>query len=475
MCKRDKICSLCIILIILSGTSLAAIPTGLGQTGTNVSYIIRTDTTWTQANSPYNFVGNVLVDSGVTLTIGAGATVNLNNYYLRVNGSLIIQPGATLNLGLIGDGIDVYGTFSAIGTSTNPILINGAVQGHIFFSTNSVVTFFPSSTGWNKQTSSGSLIKNTIFNQTGLVMQSPIKVSDCTFLSGGLVAESASPIIVNNNILTGLGVIQNPNTPGTIYNQGNGSFVIEPEIIGNTIIGSLSISAGGGIVEDNVISVGSNNPNSGYIGALSLSDGYGMPISTLIQRNTIKDSPIGISFSIQYTQNNKATIQNNIVINNTVGLQIGNLNVPVITNNNIYGNSFNAKLVGVTSQVNLPNNWWGTNDIQSINQTMYDFKYDFTLGNINFLPILNAPTMQTIPTPSATTPTPHPSTSLTTYPTTLPTATSTSTATAPNTTPKSITLPLDTFVMIIAVLAFVIVSLSVFILVRHRKTTNLKQ
>ena len=61
-------------------------------------------------------------------------------------------------------------------------------------------------------------------------MQSPIKVSDSTFLSGGLVAVSASPIIVNNKIASGLSVIKNPNTPGTIYNQGNGSSVIEPEI-----------------------------------------------------------------------------------------------------------------------------------------------------------------------------------------------------------------------------------------------------
>jgi hypothetical protein len=444
MFRTDKIFSPFIILIVLLGGSLATLPVVLAQSGTNVSYLIGTDTTWTQAKSPYNFVGNVAVDRGATLTIGAGATVNLNAYYLRVNGSLIIQPGATINLGLIGDGIDVYGILTAAGTPANPIHINGGIQGHIIFSAYSAVTFFPSSTGWSRQTSSGSLIENTVFNQTGLELQSPIKVSDSTFLSGGLVAESASPIIINNNIASGLSVIKNPNTPGTIYNQGNGSCVIEPEISNNTITGGLYLMAGGGIVEDNVISVGSNNPNSGYIGALSISDEYGVPISTLIQRNLIKDSSIGISFNIQYGQNNKATLQNNTVTNNTAGLQVGSSNVPAITNNNIYGNSYNAKLVGVSSQINLPNNWWGTNDIASINQTMYDFKYDFTLGSISFLPILGAPNTQTTPNPdasqstsptetSAPTATPHatpnPSSSTPTpYSSTSPTGTSNSTA-----------------------------------------------
>ena len=41
------------------------------ETGTQVSGIISTNTTWTEANSPYTFSGNVLVNSGVTLIIGA--------------------------------------------------------------------------------------------------------------------------------------------------------------------------------------------------------------------------------------------------------------------------------------------------------------------------------------------------------------------------------------------------------------------
>ncbi len=459
------------LALLLLGVLAYQQPFGLAQSGTNVSYIIGTDTTWTQANGPYNFVGNVLVNSGVTLTIAADVAVNFNAYYLRVNGTLIIQAGATLNLGLIGDGIDVYGTLSAQGTSNNPIHINGAVQGHINFAAYSAVWFYPTSTGWNQQGNFGSLIEYTIFNQCGLEMQSPIKVSNSTFLSGGLVAVSASPIIVNNRIASGLSVIKNPNTPGTIYNQGNGSSVIEPEISNNIITGGLAIEAGGGVVEDNIISVGSNNPNSGYIGALSISDDYGVPVSTLIQRNLINNSPIGISINIQYAQNNKAPLQNNTVTNNTAGLQVGRLNVPAITNNNIYGNSYNVKLSGVSSQVSLPNNWWGTTDLQAINQTIYDYKNDFNLGTVNFLPILTSANPAATPNPNApitTTPTPTPSPSPAGVPSTHPTLNPNTPTPTTTINPNSAT-PSVPELSLLVVVPLLLSLFSIAVLVRYRK------
>ena len=227
-----------LLLVDISSLTLTGVtPFGNAQSGTNVSYIISSDTTWTQANSPYNFTGNILVNPGVTLTIGTDATVDLNNYYLRVNGTLVIQPGATINIGLIGDGIDVYGTMSSVGTSANPINIIGSVQGHIIIAFYSAVTFFPSSISWNPQTNSGSLIENTVFNDIELEVQSGARISDSTFLSGAFTVESASPTIVNNDIATGLSVIQNPNIPT------NGT-AIQPEISNNTIGGGLYVTAG---------------------------------------------------------------------------------------------------------------------------------------------------------------------------------------------------------------------------------------
>ena len=60
--------------------------------GTDVSGIISSNTTWTLANSPYTITGTVVISSGVTLTIEAGVIININaDESIFVNGTLIAQ------------------------------------------------------------------------------------------------------------------------------------------------------------------------------------------------------------------------------------------------------------------------------------------------------------------------------------------------------------------------------------------------
>ena len=109
---------------------------GTVQASTNVTGIISSNATWLKANSPYTLTGNVLVNNDVTLTIEAGATVNLNSYYIMVNGTL-----------------------RARGSIADRIHING-LMGEIMFT--------QYSNGWNEQTGSGSIIENAVLTQISL-------------------------------------------------------------------------------------------------------------------------------------------------------------------------------------------------------------------------------------------------------------------------------------------------------------------
>jgi hypothetical protein len=65
-----------------------------------------------------------------------------------------------------------------------------------------------------------------------------------------------------------------------------------------------------------------------------------------------------------------------------------------------------------TSDVDATYNWWGTTDVAKINQSIYDFKKDFNLGTVAFVPFLTAPNPQApAMTIITTTPTPSPSSS----------------------------------------------------------------
>ncbi len=77
-------------LVFLSGSGF-----GVGQTGTPVIGILTTDATWNKTNSPYTLTGPVAINSGVTLIIEPGVQVELNSFYIQVNGTLIANGTTT--------------------------------------------------------------------------------------------------------------------------------------------------------------------------------------------------------------------------------------------------------------------------------------------------------------------------------------------------------------------------------------------
>ena len=131
----------------------------------------------------------------------------------------------------------------------------------------------------------------------------------------------------------------------------------------------------------------------------------------IIQNNLIYENDIGIAYGISRQEAyaiSPTIIQNNTITLNGIGLQMSSAEDYLLVNNNIQGNTNYSLYLTTGSNFNASYNWWGTTDNQAINQTIYDFKNDFNLGKVNFVPILSAPNSQAPTYPPSPTQTPNP-------------------------------------------------------------------
>ena len=391
------------VILIMTLSSLTiifeAVPLGRAQSGTNISGIIASDTTWIKANSPYNLTGNILVNNGITLTIEPGATVNLNKYEIWVNGTL-----------------------NACGNSNNSITFNG---GEIYFDKNCA--------GWNENTTSGCIITYSILssffqlynsvkfdhdffqsNIEAVATKNPVIISNCTFTGGNIETDNAACATIIDNVING----------GGIYLS-----VFDPVSGGNTTVIRNTIS-GNRFVSDDILVGGQD--------AVFVRVGPSYPRVAIIENNLIVNNSIGIQLYQWALNPTFPEIFNNTITNNGIGINVNAGSNENVSNNNIFKNTnFNVKNNGRVN-FNAPYNWWGTTDIQAINQTIYDYKNNFAMGIVGFVPLLTAPNPAApVYNPSLTpTPTPTPTTSPTATPTHTPSPSPTSTPTAtPTATP----------------------------------------
>ncbi|PVX26950.1 MAG: hypothetical protein CW716_04820 [Candidatus Bathyarchaeum sp.] len=192
-----------LMLILFSSLELIAAVHVFAE-APGVIVVIGSDAVWAKADSPYVLTGPVFVANDATLTIEAGVEVDLDGYYITVNGTLLV-----------------------LGTSSERIQMTNGEK----------IEFTEFSTGWNKETGLGGIISHAnvtcpIFSSVSLKLDTCIlatlDVEDSVLVSnseiGGRVTVGNSSEIYDNILgdrvlVGGSSVICNNNINGSIKGE----------------------------------------------------------------------------------------------------------------------------------------------------------------------------------------------------------------------------------------------------------------
>lgn len=443
--------------------------------------VISSNTTWTNAEGPYELTGPVAVGSGATLTFEAGTTINLNSYYIQVNGTLIAR-----------------------GTSTNLINFNGGA-----------ITFTSTSTSWNEQTALGSIIENTQFypttdeygntRSTNIITIEGVSPKITSNFNVTVIVKGGSPIISHNKFIS---IQINAGSPQILNNEIDGVQVYggSPLISSNKIRSGITSSRYPDIRDISVIiwnndisypggqdsavinlalngkAIISNNKITGLEtpqtrDLLGRTNGpyytlYGIRIAAgdaLISNNIITGCTEA-SIQVLSWSGTNVIIQSNTI--NSKGIIIADQVYAKINYNNIEGGIFLSPLAA--KDIDATNNWWGTTDQTAISNLIHDNKNDFNLGTVSFKPFLTQSNAQAVPDPNAPMPTLNPSSSP--LPTPAPTTSPSETTPSQNPTatpPQSGTETSQSFnwieIGIFALLAVITVLLTAILVNMRRK------
>jgi hypothetical protein len=259
---------------------------------TQVGGLITQDTTWTKANSPYQLTGPLGITSGVTLTVEPGVTVDLNNYYIHVNGTLIAK-----------------------GTSDQEITFDSHTP-------EAYITLAAGAANWTEQTGTGCIFQNVNINAIMFIGNSP-KI-EYSHLTGHRILISGSPTISNCTITSEIHI--ESGAPSFIGNTINNFIVgdtIGPVILsGNKISGSFSdVIDGAGVCCPNIIAT-DNTITHFQKGILLFAD------NSTIQRNVIAYNTVGIQLGLSGSGTYglfQVYIQNNLITGNSKGISITGL------------------------------------------------------------------------------------------------------------------------------------------------------
>ncbi|MCW4033784.1 MAG: hypothetical protein NWF03_00295 [Candidatus Bathyarchaeota archaeon] len=397
--------------------------------------MISSDTTWTKANSPYYLTGNLVVSTGVTLTIQSGVTVNMGGCQLIVNGTLRAKGSSTDLIQFNNGGRIVFTEHSSNWTEQTDsgcILENanltstevnvGPVSPKIANNNLSTVfgggAFIADNTISNYLNAGSNIVSNNIVSNEVYVSSDSATITNNEIL-GILIVEHCSPIIENNKISGQMRIKGSPDisgntilggilvTTGTVSisnNEIHGGIDLSPgnydhinaSIINNAIIGG---AIGIRIAPADFIFLHADHHTDAYIygniitncttagievGSSSSQGGYDAPPnSAIIKRNIIMNNSIGVT--------GRGEITNNTITNNVFGVDT---QFKTLIWNNIYNNTNGNVKLNFAVIKSATNNWWGTTNTDEIIEKIY-FDFDTSTYQLttlfSFTPILTEP------------------------------------------------------------------------------------
>lgn len=534
MSKDSFFVAFLMVVVVIGLVAASSLQSALEQASTYVGGIISQDTTWATSGGPYTLANDTFVNQGVTLTIQPGVIVNLRSHDLGVNGTLVAigtsNNPVQFNSGALSFTPDCNGYNKQTGSGC---IIENGILNATTLSCDNITKINQCTITAHVNGASGIISFSDINGEvSGDVISSSTIIGDVsanTILNNNIFGDVTPFASVQNNNITGslnlLGncIVSNNFIQGNITISSGTSTVSSNTITSMDTAINIAPSSSVGPIET---TIKNNEIIASQIGIDMKSDLnptlYGWSSRATILLNIISGcSTAGILVNLGDAQapnpsgnGNKATIMENVISNNTYGIKAnpssiiqGNLIINnqygalggIITENTVVNNSYGVLgtncsynnilnsskynfalgefgVYSLTGNADATNNWWGTNDTQAINQTIYDNKNDSTLGNVTYEPFLTSPNSaaptqdytvaagSTLTQLAAPSPSPAPTSNLPPTPTVSPTSPSPT-----PTTPDFISAII--IVIIIAIIA--IVTLAILLIRRKRHNEHI--
>ena len=378
-----------------------------GYSGTYVSGVVTSNTTWSKDKSPYIVNGNMGVDIGVALTIQHGVTVVFNGpYSFNVDGTLQSDgtvgdsvvftsdstetkyPGITLRTGGTGNLSCTKIAYATTGIT--------AQTGSSLFLRNSRVT--NCTTGAAVSTTATTVTTST-FNNSGVGLQTagsgPITVDSVWIYDNNLgVTFTNIPLTLRNSHIirnnTGVSAqmwggnltivncdIDSSQNSGVDFTNGGGTLnVQDSRLIGNGLV-ALNIGSTSGRITGSKISGNGNGI-------------AGTSTNLVVQNNEILSN---LGTGIQ-TATDSSISYNTVAYNGGDGLKVSQTPV-LIRFNRIYANNgYNLKATLQTvDSINARDNYWGAITDADVSAKIYDYYDDGASVRVLYKPYFTKPVL----------------------------------------------------------------------------------